>query len=243
MKISAHHDGASTGALNMERDLVLLHSVQRGEFDIGFRSYTWDPWCVSLGRNQPPSSIDALRCESLGFDIVQRPTGGRAVLHADELTYCIVMRIDDSRSASFVYQQTHELIFNALQSVAEGLSLSTDSTNLRTHYASSGPLGQACFTSHARSEIVRDGRKVVGSAQRIIAGCVLQHGSILCGPGHSTLADIIRATDMEREHLRAELQRVSTTLSRPDNSLISPTCIAECIHNSVEEELHRRFAR
>ncbi|MBC8125501.1 MAG: hypothetical protein H7X70_07170 [Candidatus Kapabacteria bacterium] len=243
MIISTHRDGALHGARNMERDFEMLHNVQQGVLDIGFRSYTWDPWCVSLGRNQPISSIDALKCESLGFDMVQRPTGGRAVLHADEVTYCIVMRIDDSRSAPFVYQQTHELIFNALQSVAEGLSLSTNSTNLRTHYAASGPLGQACFTSHARSEIMCNGRKVVGSAQRVTSGCVLQHGSILCGEGHEQLADVITATDMERARLRSELQHSSATLHGPGNSVISSSIVAECIHDGLVNELHRRFAR
>ena len=242
MIITSHHDGAWDGARNMERDLAMLHSVQHGAYDIGFRSYAWDPWCVSLGRNQPSSALDEERCESRGIDVVQRPTGGRAVLHADELTYCIVMRIDATRSASFVYQQTHELIFTALQSMAEGLSLSTDSTDLRTHYASSGALGQACFTSHARSEIVCGGRKVVGSAQRIISGYVLQHGSILCGSGHEMLADIIVATDAERDILRTELQHASATLAGPDNSYIAPSVAANLLHHGLDEELRRRFA-
>src|SRR5512142_460873 len=66
------------------------------------RFYAWAPPCVSLGRNQPLEAVDAARCAARGYAIVRRPTGGRAILHTDELTYSIAAPDDHPLMAGMV---------------------------------------------------------------------------------------------------------------------------------------------
>lgn len=205
--------GSATGAENMRRDLELWEQVRHGQVPPTLRLYSWQPWCVSLGKHQPLEAIDLDALHRSGLDVVHRPTGGRAVLHADEVTYCICTPVQDSLHARGVYAEIHHLLFASLSALCSDLTFASLDSDLRTHYAANGPMGQACFTCHARSEILWHGRKVVGSAQRVIDGVLLQHGSILCGPGHEGLSEVIRATDQERDALRTSIGTSSATLS------------------------------
>lgn len=228
--ILAPFEGPLTGAANMRRDLAMWETVHRGDVDVLMRTYTWDPWCVSLGKHQAIDVVDASAVRELGFDVVHRPTGGRAVLHADELTYCLVVRLADGRSAQDVYAAAHTLIVNALRQLdLPELSFQDVPTDLRQHYAASGAAGASCFTSSARSEIMARGKKVVGSAQRVMDGIVLQHGSILCGSGHERLAEVLRVADDQRDLVRERLQGGAITLSEVAGRPISPQTCADMI--------------
>lgn len=222
-------DGPGTGSENMGRDLNLLAlAEQTGTWHM--RTYTWSPWCVSLGKHQSLDVVDADRLHAYGFDVVHRPTGGRAVLHADELTYCVAVPLTQGLTAQDVYAAVHTLIVAALRSInVPELEYQEVPTDLRLHYASSGIAGASCFTSSARSEIMARGRKVVGSAQRVMQDTVLQHGSILCGAGHEQLADVLRADDAARTVLRERLQGGAITLSDLAGRTITPEACAEAI--------------
>lgn len=241
MKISARHDEAAAGALNMERDLAMIDAVRSGSVDLAFRTYTWKPWCISRGHNQPLTNIDLKRCSDLGFDNVRRPTGGRAVLHANELTYCIVLHADPLRSPRDVYARMHEFLFERLSLIVSGLAYSQSTSDLHSHYSTAGPSGQSCFTSHARSEIMHGSLKVVGSAQRVNEGFVLQHGSILCGPGHERLAECLISTADERDRLLRDTATSSVTLSQIAGRPISSEDVANTIHKDAVMDLRRSF--
>lgn len=228
--IPAPYEGPLTGAANMRRDLEMWESVHRGDVDVMMRTYTWDPWCVSLGKHQNLDVVDAGALQKLGFGVVHRPTGGRAVLHADELTYCLVVRLSNGLSAQDVYAAAHTLIVRALRQLGiPDLAYQDVPTDLRQHYASSGAAGASCFTSSARSEIMARGKKVVGSAQRVMNGIVLQHGSILCGPGHERLADVLRVDQDQRNIVRERLRDGAITLSEIAGRRITPEDCAEMI--------------
>ncbi len=226
--------GAATGAENMRRDLDLWELVRSGSRQTSLRLYTWQPWCVSLGKHQPLEAIDRDACQRSGFDVVHRPTGGRAVLHADEVTYCICTPVQDSLHARRVYAEIHQLLFAALSTLGADLSFASLDSDLRTHYAANGPMGQVCFTSHARSEILWRGRKVVGSAQRVIDGVLLQHGSILSGPGHERLADVVVTADQEREILRTSIETSSATLSEAASRMVTVDEVMQAIASHVQ---------
>lgn len=213
----------------MALDLQLVHAAQR-DAQWHMRTYTWDPWCVSLGKHQSLDVLDATALQRHGFDAVHRPTGGRAVLHADELTYCVAMPVSAAATPQALYAAVHHLLVTALHLVdIPDLSFQDVPTDLRMHYASSGVSGASCFTSSARSEIMARGRKVVGSAQRVLDGIVLQHGSILCGAGHEQLADVVRASDAERVTLRERIMQGATTLSDLAGRRIAPHDVAHAI--------------
>ncbi|MBI4531080.1 MAG: octanoyltransferase, partial [Candidatus Latescibacteria bacterium] len=81
---------------NMACDEILLHRVCQGVSGPVFRVYGWSPPAISLGYAQRiDREVDVERCRAAGIDIVRRVTGGRAVLHWDELTYSVVCRVDD----------------------------------------------------------------------------------------------------------------------------------------------------
>lgn len=208
--IYIEHEGSATGHYNMARDLELLDEVRNGRLDLAFRTYTWSPWAISLGKHQSVDAIDQQEAHRRGIDIVHRPTGGRAVLHANEITYSIAVKGQAQR----IYSAVHEALFAALRPFAgDALSFEGKPTDLRQHYAASTPMGQVCFTSSARTEILANGKKLVGSAQRVIDGVVLQHGSILIDHGHEQIADLVVAPDPQRELLRAHLNETSVTLN------------------------------
>lgn len=235
MNIRTSHDGPARGADNMAQDLALLDSVRTGVLDVAVRTYTWEPWCVSLGHHQREDAIDRDLCELRGYDVVRRPTGGRAVLHADELTYAVAVRTSTDRTAQQIYAMVHEAIHAALLPLVPHLAFTGVGTDLRTHYASSGALGQICFTAHARTEITVDGRKVVGSAQRVLDGIVLQHGSILCGDGHEQIADLVSASESTRSSMRSTIERSSATLSSAAGRPLSPDLVADCLRDLGEQ--------
>ena len=240
-RIYAKHEGSNVASAQMDRDLELARAVSDGTYDVAFRTYTWSPWAVSLGRHQSAEHVQESTIRDLGYHLVTRPTGGRAVLHAEELTYCLAVR---TPSAKALYSSFHDYLLLALEPLVPGKQLSHTSTpmDLREHYRSGGAFGQACFAAHAPTEIVANGRKVVGSAQRVLpGGVVLMHGSILCGPAHMQITSLIRATEQEREHLKEHLEQSSVSLQELGCPITDPSEVANAVHAGISSEVLRSF--
>lgn len=236
MSVLFRIDEPATGAVNMQRDMELRDNVERGLIDIGIRLYTWNPHCVSLGKHQRIESINQNTVHELGYDIVYRPTGGRAVLHADEVTYCVCIRLSDSTRAQPVYAGIHTWLYHVLIELAPELQNASIATDLRTHYSSQQELGQACFSSHAKSELLWGTKKIVGSAQRVIDGVLLQHGSILCGNGHEKLASIIARDPSHIDHLRSAIAESSATLSECAQRTVTTSELLERFHTHAQTQ-------
>lgn len=213
--VHPHHEPQANMNIDHEHALAL----QSGTAKPMLRLYSWKPHAVSLGAHQRESDIDRAACKRLGIDIVRRPTGGRAIVHADELTYSIVLPIATSdkthRTIHDVYRDVHILLLRALHRLgATMLDFEKKQPDFRAHYKS-GSVAMPCFASSARHEIVHGTRKVVGSAQKLYGNVVLQHGSILLGAGHERLADILNlSSDQEREHIRQTIRERSATLEK-----------------------------
>ncbi|MBI2793337.1 MAG: lipoate--protein ligase family protein [Ignavibacteria bacterium] len=207
----------------MARDLELLETVRAGIAPFAFETYTWEPWAVSLGKHQSINAIDVDKAREMGIDVVWRPTGGRAILHADELTYCVAVR----GNPRDVYRRVHDVIRRALDRIVpHALNGHKAQPDLRQFYASGTRLGQVCFASSVTDELMHNGRKVVGSAQRVIDGIVLQHGSILCGPAHQTIADILAVKENDRSEIKQQLNKLSISLSEIAGRRIDPLTVA-----------------
>ena len=97
-------DAEAPGAANMAADEAILNSVIDGASLPTLRFYRWHPPCLSLGRNQKLAEVDLPACRAAGIDIVRRPTGGRSILHTDELTYSISLPQADPRAEGGVVQ-------------------------------------------------------------------------------------------------------------------------------------------
>jgi lipoate-protein ligase A len=205
--------GKESGKFNMEYDYRRAMDLQNGKARPMFRLYGWHPWAVSLGMNQKESDIDRKRCRTKGFDIVRRPTGGRAVLHANEVTYCAVLKIPDGYSVHDCYRELHTILVEGLRRYGcEGLEFEKSQPDLKSFYENRN-LSVSCFASAARYEIEYKGRKLVGSAQHNYNGVLLQHGSILIGAGHEQLSDVANLkSDKERQILKRYILKHSATI-------------------------------
>ena len=197
----------------MRFDLERTMSCSDGKALPMFRLYGWKPWCVSLGANQKESDILIDECTARGFDLVRRPTGGRAVLHANEITYSIVIPMQPDFSVHDIYREIHIILLNALRNLGcAGLDFEKSQPNFNALYKRED-VAVSCFASSARYEIEHQGRKVVGSAQRLFGDTLLQHGSILIGDGHELLAFISKVKSEESRNILLDyIQKHSITI-------------------------------
>ena len=151
-----------------------------------WRVYRWDPWCLSFGRHEPAARrYDRARIEAERIDCVRRPTGGRAVWHARELTYAVAAPVEPFGSLREAYQSIHRLLAVAVASLGAAPSLAPDRA---TPGLGSGP----CFDAAVGGELVLDGKKVLGSAQRRGTRALLQHGSLLLEDDQSLVRSLHR---------------------------------------------------
>lgn len=202
------------------------------------RLFRWNPWAVSLGYNQNAADLDAARCAREGVDIVRRPTGGRAILHAQELTYSVTLPAA-RKTILQVYNDIGRALVRGLSLFGVDVSLQRSQPDFRSAYRH--PSSIPCFTSSARYEIEWRGRKLVGSAQRRFSDgeheAILQHGSILCGPAHRRLADLLAIDDPQAlEQLRGDLEEKTTDLAEILGRQPDLDALGECIRRGFEEE-------
>ena len=166
----------------MAADEGLLAEAVDGDVRPTLRLYTWDPPTVSLGRFQrPDQSVNLDACRRLGIDVVRRVTGGRAVLHHRELTYSLAARSDNSFFPNDVLG-TYRIIAKGLVAGLRSLGIDAEMVSRSGPHAGlvrKGSTTPSCFASPSWYEIVVQGRKIVGSAQRRLSEAFLQHGSIL----------------------------------------------------------------
>jgi lipoyl(octanoyl) transferase len=174
--------GPNFAAYNMAVDEELLARAQAGESTPVLRLYSWDPPAVSLGRFQKlETAVDAGACKRLGFDIVRRITGGRAVFHFHELTYSIVAPLDNPMFPPTVLG-TYKVIAAGLLAGLRNLNITAEMVSRSERHAAlvnNNSRDPSCFSSPSWYEIIVKGRKIVGSAQRRMTRAFLQHGSIL----------------------------------------------------------------
>ncbi len=186
--------GANIGAYNMAVDEELLARAQAGEKTPVLRFYTWNPLTVSIGRFQKiEEAVNAEACKQRGIDIVRRITGGRAVLHNQELTYSIIARSGNPLFPSSVLG-TYKVIATGLLQGLKNLGIPAEMVARSNRHATlvkKDAKDPACFSSPSWYEILVRGKKIIGSAQRRLAGAFLQHGSILLDYDPALEAEVI----------------------------------------------------
>lgn len=188
-------DEAATGARNMATDEALLWNMKEGDAPV-LRFYNWRPSCLSLGRFQKVEDLAASKRGVWGVDIVRRPTGGRAVWHQHEITYCLVMREEelpsDGRSVAASYRRLSEGFLRGLKQLGVQAEIApgherasnervsnSNATNRESSTRTRRVVAPNCFETATRADFVVDGRKLLGAAQCRRGGAILQHGSLL----------------------------------------------------------------
>ena len=187
------------GAWNMALDEAILEHIGRGESVPTLRLYAWDPACLSLGHAQPFVDVDRRRLQQRGWDVVRRLTGGRAILHTDEITYSVIAPNDEPRVAGSVLESYNRLA-QALLLAVQQLDLQVE---MEDKVAQDGILrnNPICFEVPSTYEITVDGKKLIGSAQARKKEGVLQHGSL---PLTGDLTRICQVLAFENESERGD---------------------------------------
>ncbi len=193
---------ATHGAWNMAADEAILEHIGRREALPTLRLYSWEPACLSLGHAQPYSDIDQQRLADRGWEMVRRPTGGRAILHTDELTYSVIGPANHPLLAGSILESYNRLAC-ALLRAARSLGLDAQSNPLSAELsgARQGAVNPVCFEVPSAYEITVAGKKLIGSAQARRKEGVLQHGSL---PLTGDLRRITEALVFEDEAARRQ---------------------------------------
>ncbi len=198
-----------SGARNMAIDSAILAAVEQGKSPPTLRLYRWETPCLSLGYSQDYSDVDVDQLTVNNWDVVRRPTGGRAILHTDELTYAVIGPKSDPRLAGSLmdsYQNISLALFDTLSNL--GLPVEVhEGKNPEAHHQ---PI---CFENPSNFEITANGKKIIGSAQARKKTSLLQHGSLpLTGDLTRITKVLCYPTNAERRQAAAGLPEKAVTI-------------------------------
>ena len=166
-----------SGAENMRLDLEMLErAINENVEEPLFRLYGWAPKCISLGRNQKDDFLNG------EIDSVRRLTGGRALLHDNEVTYCYVGKANEHESVIDSYKKISGILIDFFDTLGIKLEYG-ENKRVSTHY-------DYCMLLSTGADVCYQGEKIIGSAQCRKNGYILQHGSILFGYDKTLLENL-----------------------------------------------------
>ena len=206
-----HDHEPQTGSFNMTADDVLARGLSSSGCNSILRIYSFNPPAVSLGRNQSESEVNMLACQLKEWDVIRRSTGGRSLLHLNDICYSIIVPINFN-------------VFKDLRRLYEGIALSLASALVKLGIKASPidiPIkppfnkqiknARLCISARVRGEVHVKGRKITAASQRIYRDSILQHGSIFYGGDPSIVADIVPSKLFDGNDFVAKLkERVIT---------------------------------
>jgi lipoate-protein ligase A len=228
------------GATNMAIDEAVLDAVGEGISAPTLRLYAWEPACLSVGYAQPLDQVDRARLALRGWGLVRRPTGGRAILHADELTYSVIAPASHPIVAGGVLPSYRRLSAALSASLKEmGLVVETHPEANPGDAERSNPI---CFVVPSAYELTVGGKKLVGSAQVRRRASVLQHGSLpLAGDLTRILDGLHFDTPGERAAAVPRMIESAATVESLTGRLVTWERAAECWINGFKEALDLAF--
>jgi lipoate-protein ligase A len=233
-------DGEADGATNMALDEAIVASVVEGASPPTLRFYAWSPPCLSLGRSQSIFDVDLVACHVAGVDLVRRPSGGRAILHTDELTYSVALQQTDPLAAGGILESYRRLSEGLLAALHR---LGVPAVQAVAEHKQGEDRSAVCFETPSHYEITVGGRKLVGSAQWRARDGVLQHGSL---PLHGDITRILAylalsgpEREAQRQALRSRATTIQESLGRPVSFAQVCAALAEGFSQALGLSLER----
>jgi lipoate-protein ligase A len=209
--------GASDAFLNMALDEAISQSCERGYALPTLRLYLWKPPGISIGYFQTiEKTVDLRECKKSNVDVVRRMTGGRAVLHENEITYSLCARCAECPGLDRNTNETYQSISFALLESLKELGIQAEWVKPqrgRTALTGNSFVSKPCFVSNSRYEITVGGKKLIGSAQKREKSSFIQHGSVPLGNGKASLPEFLREKN-GRDKMKKKLEEKSTNLER-----------------------------
>lgn len=235
---------ADHGAWNMAVDEAILEHVGRGASPATLRLYAWKPACLSLGHAQPFADVDLERLHTHRWETVRRPTGGRAILHTDELTYSAIAPTDEPRVAGSVLESYNRLACALLTAVRSlGLDAHSNPLSAEMSATTGGQQNPVCFEVPSAYEITVDHKKLIGSAQARRKEGVLQHGSLpLIGDLRRITEALVFPDEATRQDAAQRLLARATTVESALGRVVTWDEAAGAMRRAFEKELDLEFS-
>lgn len=230
--------GWQDGASNMAIDEAILRAVASGHSPPTLRFYGWDPPCLSLGYAQSWDVVNRATCERHGWGVVRRPTGGRAILHIDELTYSVCAPESEPRVEGGILT-SYRRLSDALAAGLARLGLRPARAPGQGSEANGG--GPACFDAPSNFEITIGGRKLIGSAQARKQGVVLQHGTLPLYGDITRIAEAITNNEEQQTGIRQRLLESAITLEESLGQRLSYDHVVTKLGEGFGEALNLRL--
>jgi lipoate-protein ligase A len=229
------------GAWNMAVDESILEHIGHGESIPTLRLYAWTPACLSLGHAQPFTDVDMVRLKERGWEVVRRATGGRAILHTDELTYSVIAPVNEPRVEGSVLESYNRLA-QALLLAVKNLDVPVEMKEGKAN--DSGTPNPVCFEVPSTYEITVNGKKLIGSAQARKKEGVLQHGSLpLTGDLTRICQALVFENESARENASKRLLERATTVESALGRGVSWENAAQAFVDAFEAQLGLRLER
>ena len=199
-----------TGQENMQIDSDLLDYAIENKLQYPiFRLYGWSPACISLGRNQDDSFINKQFLKDTGIDLVRRLTGGRALLHDNEITYsfiCPQVYLKNGENVTKSYIEISQILINKFKKIGIQLDFGGEKkVNTKFDY---------CMLISTGADLCYEGKKLIGSAQCRKNSYILQHGSILYDYDRKLLEKIFHE-EVDTNSITS-IREINPTLSKED---------------------------
>ncbi len=182
---------------NMAKDEAILQGVIDKKSPPTIRFYDWNPPTASCGYNQTAEKeVDFTLLRKKGYAFIRRPTGGRLVLHKNEVTYSVIAPLKDflNGGITHTYSQISLALAKGFEQMGIDVQLEKGSLSSQHQRQNSNP----CFTSASRYELSFQRKKIVGSAQVRKENCFLQHGSILLNGNQREVGELLPISDKEK---------------------------------------------
>ena len=228
--------GSADGATNMAIDEAILTAVAEERSQPTLRFFAWEPPCLSIGYNQVVDEVDITKCRQAGVDFVRRPTGGRAILHTDELTYSVVALQNEPRVIGGVVESYRRLSAGLVRGLR---LLGVDVAQAEAEHGQDADVSAACFDAPSAYEITAGGKKLVGSAQVRRKEAVLQHGSLpLQGDITRICHYLVVPSEERRQELRRELRARATSLELVLGQVVPFAQVVEALVKGFSEALN-----
>lgn len=225
----------------MATDEAIAEHVGAGQAPPTLRFYAWEPACLSLGYAQRVSDVDKERLRALGWNMVRRLTGGRAILHVDELTYSVSAPIGEPRVEGGVvesYRRLSQGLLTGLQMLGAAVHAERAAEGAR------GFSGAVCFEVPSDYEITAQGKKLLGSAQTRRSGMLLQHGALPLFGDITRICDVLTfASEAGRETARERVRGRAITLEEAMGSRLDASQVAKAIAQGFAQALNLSFEK
>ena len=228
------------GAWNMAVDEALLESTTANQSPPTLRLYDWEPYTLSLGYAQPIADVDIEMLKARQWGLVRRPTGGKAILHADELTYSVTASDRNPILAGSVLE-SYQRLSQALLKGLESIGIIADSKPKEEEILPA-MMSSVCFQHPSDYEITYNRKKLIGSAQARKKGGVLQHGAIPLFGRISRIVEVLSyGSNQVREQAETRLRTSAATIEEIIERKINWLEMACAIRSGFEDALNLQF--